>query len=106
MFKLVGVEAFTFEVGGHHHSANISIEPSGFNYVYTLAVDGKPVDKLIENHRKLTKTWNFSLDGSHHIVVLGSLLTLSLFCLYSGFLNLQIRRRWKSMWMANSWSRR
>lgn len=71
MFKLVGLEPFSFTVNGEHHSGSINIEPDGFKYIYTLSVDGKRLDKFTENLRRLTQTWNFRLEMVPHIVVLG-----------------------------------
>ena len=72
MFKLVGTEHFKFLAHGQDHLGSITIEPSGFQYIYTLAVDGKPLEKFMENSKRATKTWHFPLDGVDHIVVLGA----------------------------------
>ena len=71
MFKLVGTEHFTFHTHGQDHLGCITIEPSGFQYSYSLELDGKPLEKLMENSKRVTKTWRFPLDGVNHIVVLG-----------------------------------
>ncbi len=77
MFKLVGSESFSFSSHGQDHRAVISIDPSGFQYTYSLVIDGKSIDKFVENVRRVTQTWNFSLDGSHHSVVLGFIESVS-----------------------------
>ncbi|XP_055767582.1 fas apoptotic inhibitory molecule 1-like [Salvelinus fontinalis] len=56
MFKLVGKETFT--VGGMETKATVNIEAiSGFTYEYTLEIDGKSLQKFIDNRSKVTKTW-------------------------------------------------
>jgi hypothetical protein len=72
MFKLVGTEQFQFKANGDTHVAAITIEPHGFNYVYSLFMDGKPIDKVIENQKRVCQTWHFDVDGQKHIVVLGN----------------------------------
>ena len=70
MFRLVGKESFN--VGGKR--ATIHIEAvSGFQYEYTLEVDGKPLKKFVENRKKTAKVWAFLLDGIETRVVLGRL---------------------------------
>lgn len=70
MFRLVGKESFN--VGGKR--ATIHIEAvSGFQYEYTLEVDGKPLKKFVENRKKTAKVWAFLLDGIETRVVLGKL---------------------------------
>lgn len=79
MFKLVGKETFT--VGGANTKATINIEAiSGFAYEYTLEVDGKSLQKFIDNRAKTTKTWLLKVGGEDCRVVLGisQLLTLDL----------------------------
>lgn len=67
MFRLVGKESFN--VGGKR--ATIHIEAvSGFQYEYTLEVDGKPLKKFVENRRKTAKVWAFLLDGIETRMVL------------------------------------
>lgn len=67
MFRLVGKESFN--VGGKR--ATIHIEAvSGFQYEYTLEVDGKPLKKFVENRKKTAKVWAFLLDGVETRVVL------------------------------------
>ena len=70
MFKLVGKETFT--VGGASTKATINIEAiSGFAYEYTLEMDGKSLQKFIDNRAKITKTWLIKVDGEDCRVVLG-----------------------------------
>jgi hypothetical protein len=68
MFRLVGQE--TFQVGGK--KATIHIEAvSGFQYEYTLEVDGKSLKKFVENRKKTAKVWTLLLDGDETRIVLG-----------------------------------
>lgn len=68
MFRLVGKESFY--VGGKR--ATIYIEAvSGFQYEYTLEIDGKPLKKFVENRKKTAKVWTFLLDGVETRMVLG-----------------------------------
>lgn len=68
MFRLVGKESFN--VGGKR--ATIHIEAvSGFQYEYTLEIDGKPLKKFVENRKKTAKVWTFLLDGVEMRMVLG-----------------------------------
>ena len=61
MFKLVGQEVFT--IGKHR--CMISIESaSGFNYEYTLEVDGKTYEKFCENQSKILQAWTFTIGDS------------------------------------------
>lgn len=70
MFRLVGKESFN--VGSKR--ATIHIEAvSGFQYEYTLEIDGKPLKKFVENRRKTAKVWTFLLDGIETRMVLGKL---------------------------------
>ncbi|KAF3688362.1 Fas apoptotic inhibitory molecule 1 [Channa argus] len=69
MFKLVGKETFT--VGGANTKATINIEAvGGFAYEYTLEIDGKNLQKFIDNRAKTTKTWLLKVDGEDFRVVL------------------------------------
>ncbi|XP_044200399.1 fas apoptotic inhibitory molecule 1-like isoform X1 [Thunnus albacares] len=69
LFKLVGKENFT--VGAANTKATINIEAiSGFAYEYTLEVDGKSLQKFIDNRAKTTKTWLLKVDGEDRRVVL------------------------------------
>ncbi|XP_059184105.1 fas apoptotic inhibitory molecule 1-like [Centropristis striata] len=69
MFKLVGKETFT--VGSSNTRATIVIEAiSGFAYEYTLEVDGKSLQKFIDNRAKTSKTWLLKVDGEDCRVVL------------------------------------
>ncbi|KAK5617472.1 hypothetical protein CRENBAI_005590 [Crenichthys baileyi] len=69
MFKLVGKETFT--VGRANTKATINIEAiSGFAYEYSLNVDGKSLQKFIDNRAKTTKTWVVQVDGTDYRVVL------------------------------------
>ncbi|XP_070786817.1 fas apoptotic inhibitory molecule 1-like [Enoplosus armatus] len=69
MFKLVGKETFT--VGSTNTKATIIIEAiSGFAYEYTLEVDGKSLQKFINNRAQTTKTWLLKVDGEDCRVVL------------------------------------
>lgn len=70
MFKLVGKETFT--VGGATTKATINIEAvSGFAYEYTLEVDGKTLQKFIDDRAKTTKTWLLKVGSEDYRVVLG-----------------------------------
>jgi hypothetical protein len=70
MFKLVGKETFT--VGGMETKATVNIEAiSGFTYEYTLEMDGKSLQKFIDNRSKVTKTWVLQVDGVDCRIVLG-----------------------------------
>lgn len=72
MFKLVGKETFT--VGGANTRATIHIEAvSGFAYEYSLEVDGKSLQKFIDDRAKSTKTWLLQVEGQDYRVVLGEL---------------------------------
>ncbi|XP_035533614.1 fas apoptotic inhibitory molecule 1-like [Morone saxatilis] len=69
MFKLVGKETFT--VGSTNTKATIVIEAiSGFAYEYTLEMDGKSLQKFINNKNQTTKTWLLRVDGADCRVVL------------------------------------
>ncbi|KAL7369982.1 hypothetical protein ABVT39_015162 [Epinephelus coioides] len=69
LFKLVGKETFT--VGSSNTKATINIEAvSGFAYEYTLEVDGKSLQKFIDNRAKTSKTWLLKVDGDDCRVVL------------------------------------
>ncbi|XP_017259996.1 fas apoptotic inhibitory molecule 1 [Kryptolebias marmoratus] len=69
MFKLVGKETFT--LGRSDTKATISIEAvSGFAYEYALLVDGKSLQKFIDNRAQTTKTWVIPVDGMDYRVVL------------------------------------
>lgn len=70
MFKLVGRE--TFNVGGTETKATIHIEAlTGFSYEYSLEIDGKSLQKFIDDRSKTTKTWVLKVDGVDWRVVLG-----------------------------------
>lgn len=82
MFRLVGKESFN--VGGKR--ATIHIEAvSGFQYEYTLEIDGKPLKKFVENRKKTAKVWTFLLDGFETRMVLGEfkMIYLLMFLLLS-----------------------
>ncbi|KAG7231527.1 hypothetical protein INR49_011586 [Caranx melampygus] len=69
MFKLVGKETFT--VGGTNTRATIHIEAvSGFAYEYSLEIDGKSLQKFIDDRAKSTKTWLLQVEGQDYRVVL------------------------------------
>ncbi|XP_029376752.1 fas apoptotic inhibitory molecule 1-like [Echeneis naucrates] len=69
MFKLVGKE--TFSVGGANTKATINIEAvSGFAYEYSLDLDGKSLQRFIDDRAKTTKTWLLKVDGDDHRIVL------------------------------------
>uniref|UniRef100_A0A8C7X6D1 Fas apoptotic inhibitory molecule 1 n=1 Tax=Oryzias sinensis TaxID=183150 RepID=A0A8C7X6D1_9TELE len=69
MFKLVGKETFT--VGSTNIKATINIEAvSGFAYEYSLDIDGKSLQKFVDDRAKTTKTWVFQVDGTDYRVVL------------------------------------
>eukprot|EP00118_Oscarella_pearsei_P001053 m.6477 g.6477 ORF g.6477 m.6477 type:complete len:186 (+) comp15978_c0_seq1:193-750(+) len=65
MFRLVGKEHF--QVGKKR--ACVKIEAQGLTYEYVLDVDGKTLQKFVENRRKTTKTWLPCLRGEQHRVV-------------------------------------
>ena len=68
MFRLVGQE--TFKVGGK--KATVHVEAvSGFQYEYTLEVNGKPLKKFVENRKKTAKVWTLLLGGTETRIVLG-----------------------------------
>lgn len=70
MFKLVGKETFT--VGGSNTKATINISAvGGFAYEYTLEVDGRSLQKFIDNRAKTTKTWLLRMDDEDRRLVLG-----------------------------------
>lgn len=67
MFKLVGAETFT--IG--KHKCTITIEASnGFEYEYTLDVDGKSYEKFCENQSKILDSWTFKIKDIDTRVVL------------------------------------
>ncbi|XP_023220836.1 fas apoptotic inhibitory molecule 1-like [Centruroides sculpturatus] len=67
MFRLVGSE--TFEIG--KTKCCINIRPTnGFNYEYTLSVNGRELQKFLETQSKILKTWILDLDGEATRVVL------------------------------------
>ncbi|XP_070711866.1 fas apoptotic inhibitory molecule 1-like [Pempheris klunzingeri] len=69
MFKLVGKETFT--VGSADTKATIVIEAvTGFAYEYTLEVDGRSLQKFIDNRAHTTKTWLLKVGGEDYRVVL------------------------------------
>ncbi|MEQ2214326.1 hypothetical protein XENOCAPTIV_001543 [Xenoophorus captivus] len=73
MFKLVGKETFT--LGRADTKATINIEAiSGFTYEYSLNVDGKSLQKFIDNRAKTTKTWVVQVDGTDYRVVLAKVI--------------------------------
>lgn len=67
MFKLVGQE--TFKLGKHSMTVYITAT-SGFDYEYTLEVDGQTFERFTETRSKLNSTWVFSLDGVDYRAVL------------------------------------
>lgn len=75
MFKLVGKETFT--VGSANTKATIVIEAiSGFAYEYTLEMDGKSLQKFVDNRAQTTKTWLLKVDSEDFRVVLGEFLSV------------------------------
>ncbi|CAB1327610.1 unnamed protein product [Coregonus sp. 'balchen'] len=61
----------TFTVGGMETKATVNIEAiSGFTYEYTLEIDGKSLQKFIDNRSKVTKTWVLQVDGVDCRIVL------------------------------------
>ena len=67
LFKLVGTE--DFKLG--NHACRIHINGiSGFNYEYTLEIDGKPLQKFSENRSKISRVWIVKLDGIDYRIVL------------------------------------
>lgn len=70
MFKLVGRE--TFMVGRCQTKASINIEAvGGFAYEYSLNVDGKTLQKFVDDRAKCTNTWLVKVDGEDVRIVLG-----------------------------------
>ena len=67
LFKLVGTE--DFKLGSHACRIHIN-GISGFNYEYTLEIDGKPLQKFSENRSKISRVWIFKLDGTDYRIVL------------------------------------
>ena len=68
LFKLVG--KVEFNIGSV--KAFITIEAvSGFAYEYTLYINGKPLQKFVENRKRTAKVWAFCLDGTDTRIVLG-----------------------------------
>ena len=75
MFKLVG--RLDFYIGST--KALITIDAiSGFSYEYTLFINGKPLQKFIENRKKTAKVWTLSLDNVETRIVLGVLWLLQI----------------------------
>ncbi|XP_030009592.1 fas apoptotic inhibitory molecule 1-like [Sphaeramia orbicularis] len=69
MFKLVGRE--TFMVGRCQTKASINIEAvGGFAYEYSLNVDGKSLQKFVDDRAKSTNTWVVNVDGQDFRIVL------------------------------------
>ncbi|KAM4560417.1 fas apoptotic inhibitory molecule 1-like [Odontesthes bonariensis] len=69
MFKLVGKETFT--VGEASTKATINIEAiGGFSYQYSLDIDGKNLQKFIDDRAKTSKTWVLQVGGADCGVVL------------------------------------
>ena len=66
MFSLVGKEEFT--VAGKH--AEIFITCKGWDFEYTLVVEGKSLRRFMEGRMRNTRTWLPVLDGEQHRVVL------------------------------------
>lgn len=78
-FKLVGNETFVLPDGKTR--CDILIQASnGFNYEYTLLVDGKLLKKFKEKLSKVTKTWNFTRNSQSLRVVLGKNNNCRLLC--------------------------
>lgn len=68
MFRLVGQEYF--KISGKKASIHVDAI-SGFQYEYTLEVDGKPLRKFVENRKKTSKVWTLLLGGNETRIVLG-----------------------------------
>lgn len=67
MFKLVGQESFT--IG--KNKCVISIDSSsGFNYEYSLEVNGKSYEKFCENQSKILQSWSFVAGDNQYRVAL------------------------------------
>lgn len=67
LFKLVGAE--TFKIG--KHLCKITIDAGdGLGYEYALNVDGKPLQKFIDNFTKVSEVWKTNLDGKNYRIVL------------------------------------
>lgn len=67
MFKLVGSE--TFSLGKHTLTIHIAATP-GFDYEYTLEVDGRSLEKFTETRSRQDLTWVFQLDQVDYRAVL------------------------------------
>lgn len=67
LFRLVGSE--TFKIG--RHTCTISIDPAdGLGYEYSLEVDGKPLEKFVDNISRISRTWTTKLNGENCRIVL------------------------------------
>jgi len=73
MFRLVGCEIFRLG----RFQCRLDVEPDGFmELVYSLQVDGHPIENFLELAKKNFSTWTVQLNGNRHRVVLGNLLLL------------------------------
>lgn len=69
MFRLVGCEMFRLG----RFQCRIDVEPDGFmGLVYTLQVDGNPIEQFLEMAKKNSITWTIQLNGNRHRIVLGN----------------------------------
>ena len=66
MFSLVGKE--DFKLSGK--KAEIIIDSHGWDFEYTLRVEGKNLKKFLQNRMKNTRTWLPTVEGEPHRVVL------------------------------------
>ena len=66
MFSLVGSE--NFKIGGK--KAAISITSQGWNFEYTLQIEGKNLKRFLQGQLKTTRTWFPVIQGKEHRIVL------------------------------------
>jgi hypothetical protein len=67
MFKLVGRESFLI---GKHKCVITIDSSSGFNYEYSLEVDGKSYEKFCENQSKVLQAWSFLIGDTQNRICL------------------------------------
>ena len=72
MFKLVGMEYFS--IGKVKCSININAT-TGFDYEYSLLVNGQVFETFTENQRKILNTWIVTIAGNPLRVALGKSFT-------------------------------
>eukprot|EP00049_Salpingoeca_infusionum_P001121 m.45382 g.45382 ORF g.45382 m.45382 type:complete len:200 (+) comp10878_c0_seq1:259-858(+) len=79
MFKLVGVETFTFGTGTQH-TGMLSIEAlSMTDYKYSLTIDGKTLEELNRQAKAATRSWHFEIGGTTHLCTI-NLDTMQIYC--------------------------